>query len=74
MLVSESKTKEGYLYQTPLKDGTLEYLSDKKIETENIKEDLDNIFMILLSKPNGNGEIDYKGYRLKYKKEIKLWL
>lgn len=74
MLVQEQKLKNEYKYIVPIEDGTLEYYTKEPIRTEKTEKTLDGIFQIIISKPNGEGEINYEGYNIKYKKQIKLWL
>jgi hypothetical protein len=74
MVIQEHKTKNGYKYIVPIEDGTLEYYTKEPIRTKETKKTLDGIFQTIISKPNGEGEINYEGYNIKYKKEISLWL
>jgi len=74
MIIQEHKTTNGYKYVVPIEDGNIEYYSDKAIRTKETNKTLDGIFQIIISKPNGEGEITYDGYNIKYKKEINLWL
>lgn len=74
MLVSETKTDNGYLYQVPMEDGVLEYFCEKAIRTENTEKTLDNIFQRIIAQPNGEGQLTQDGYTVQYKKQIDLWL
>ena len=74
MLVSETKTENGYLYKVPMEDGVLEYFCEKAIRTEKTEKTLDIIFQKIISRPNGEGELTQDGYTIQYKKQIDLWL
>lgn len=74
MLVEEIKTEDGYRYNVPIQDGTIEYFCDKAIRTDNTEKTLDAIFQQITARPNGEGQLTQDGYIISYKKKIDLWL
>jgi hypothetical protein len=76
MTVAEQKTKDGWKYFVPIKDGKLEYFTDTQIVAvgKKRKEDiLDDIFNIIINGAN-KGSFKYLNWEIRYFKKIDRWL
>ncbi len=74
MQVIEEKQGEVYKYQVPMEDGFIEYYSEKPIRAEKTEALLDEIFMIIMGRPNGKGEFTHRDYKISYNKKIETWI
>jgi hypothetical protein len=74
MQVIEKKEGDQYKYEVPMKEGVIEYYSEKPIRAEKTEKLLDEIFMIIINKPNGEGNFSYKEYNIRYNKKIEQWI